>query len=127
MYRNAGLRRLWQVHLPSRLAKKGCLRVRDPLEPLDPGGVTDFDGDDVLIELFGARAAMVPKSAQKMPTESKLLLATLIRQVQEVYELQAALEGTVEQLREQNASWRIIGWGLGTTGEAARQRFGGAA
>lgn len=100
--------------------------MEDRLEPLDPGGVTDFVGDDVLIEVLDGHAAMVPRSLKRLPAESKLLMAEGIKRVQAIYELQNELESLIADMRDANVSWAAIGWVLGTTGEAARQRFGDA-
>jgi hypothetical protein len=39
---------------------------------------------------------------------------------------EAAIRDAVEYARQKNVSWRLIGNILGTTGEAARQRYGKA-
>ena len=40
-------------------------------------------------------------------------------------QLHDARVGTVRDLRARGASWDTVGWVLGTTGEAARQRWVG--
>lgn len=93
-------------------------------EPLgNPDGVTDFD-EDVLLELVGGHAALIPVSARRLPPEVKLQLTDLMRLTAEIDRAVQELGERVLELRESGASWSVIGWGLGTTGEGARKRFG---
>jgi hypothetical protein len=95
------------------------------LEPFVLGGATDYPDDDVVVEVFEGRGAtMVPRTLQKIPAEAKLEIAGVIRRVAGINKLHEELDELVESLRSRGVSWHGIGWALGTTGEAARQRFG---
>ena len=101
-------------------------RKQDPLEGY-PRGATDHDDDDVLLQLVGGQGVAVPRSLQRLDADAKLDVADLMRCVAALAELQDQVGLLVDDLRGQGVSWSGIGWALGTTGEAARQRFGGEA
>lgn len=89
-------------------------------------GPTDFDGDEVLVVtgLPGGAAAVVPRSLERLDGESKVLMAAVMRKAAEINEMHAQLSELVAEARERGVSWAGIGWAVGTTGEAARQRWG---
>lgn len=86
-------------------------------------GKTDHDEEDIFVSRGALGAAIVPRSARKLSPEAKADLADLQRCVGALNTLIDTLPGLVEDLRDQGVSWGVIGWAVGTTGEAARQRW----
>ena len=98
----------------------------DEFEPVY-GEETDFDGEDVAVMRDDeGRASIVPRSMRKLPAELRAEVRSLIEAAAAVYESQAAVDEHVADLRQAGVSWSLIGWAVGTTGEAARQRWGDA-
>ena len=98
----------------------------DALDPLrDPEAPTDFDGEDVLVtrEDDGS-VTMVPRSVSALGGETRALVTEATRLAAAIAEAQADLAELVGEMREAGVSWSAIGWAVGTTGEAARQRWG---
>lgn len=94
------------------------------LDGFDLGGDTDFDEDDVLLQMVGGRAALIPVSARRLPADVKTDLADVMRAAARINEAVQVLDELVIDLRDRGVSWSVIGWTLGMTGEGARQRFG---
>lgn len=97
----------------------------DPVEVL----LTDLDHDPVNVTLVrtedgSARALMVPKAAEKLPRSVQLVLQDLWEAQAEVRRLEAESEEMVSMLRQSGASWSVVGWCCGITGEGARLRYG---
>lgn len=79
----------------------------------------------VATDVDGIRhAAVMPRSVARLPEESIAVLRSLQRNVLATQHLTNQLDYLVDQARDEGASWAAIGWSVGTTGEAARQRWG---
>lgn len=96
-------------------------RLWDPLA----GDGTDFDGEDVLVmrDEFG-RLAVVPRALRNLDPELRQVVRGLQEAAEAVQAAQEAVAEGVSDARDQGLSWASIGWALGTTGEAARKRWG---
>jgi hypothetical protein len=70
------------------------------------------------------RPAVRPRSWDRLGEEGQYVLAGLQGIAAQIHEMQGHLEEHVLEARELGASWDLIGWSIGTTGEAVRQRFG---
>lgn len=65
-----------------------------------------------------------PRAVSRLGADQREALDRLVRQAREIERQRALLDATVRKARDQGVSWAVIGWALGTTGEAARQRWG---
>lgn len=81
-------------------------------------------GDVAFIRLDGGGMLMLPTAVRRLDDEGLDLVAHLQSVVARISEDQYHLDGLVAAAREGGLSWAVIGWSVGTTGEAARQRWG---
>jgi hypothetical protein len=73
----------------------------------------------------GERHAMLlPRGARALDGEAREVVRLLSRQAAWMHEVTGYIEELVHESRELGVSWSVIGWAVGTTGEAARQRWG---
>lgn len=70
------------------------------------------------------RPAVRPRSWDRLGEEGQFLLSGVQRLAAQMSELEGHLQAHVLELREVGASWDLIGWSLGLTGEGARRRYG---
>jgi hypothetical protein len=70
------------------------------------------------------RPAIRPRSWDRLGEEGVSLVSGLQRIAAQIHEMQGHLEEHVLDAREVGVSWDLIGWSVGTTGDAARQRWG---
>ena len=70
------------------------------------------------------RPARRPRAWDWMGEEGQSLMSGLQHIAAEIHEMQGHLERHVLEARKIGASWDLIGWSVGTTGDAARQRWG---
>lgn len=93
-------------------------------EPLG-GDVTDFDAEDVLVMKDDlGRATIVPRSLRKLSPDVRAEVRGLIESAVQVERAQADVAERVAELRDQGVPWSAIGWAVGTSGDAARKRWG---
>lgn len=86
----------------------------------------NHDGPVQIVTTHDGAAFFTPPSAwRKLTAEQRMEFAALQQLVSQIHVMQGHLELHVQELRDAGLSWHMIGWALGTTGEAARQRFGG--
>lgn len=71
-----------------------------------------------------APGPLAPLSVRRLGTEALSALSELQRLVLERQRLSEQIDGQVGKLRDAGASWGAVSWAVGTTGEAARQRWG---
>jgi hypothetical protein len=96
------------------------------LEDTGPG-LTETESVHVLRTPAGSaffRPAVPPRSWGRLSEEGQEVIAGLQQIAAQIHEMQGHLEHHVHEARELGASWDLIGWSIGTTGEAVRQRFG---
>lgn len=72
----------------------------------------------------GREAVVVPRGIARLGEEGFELMHTLQHIALELARLTDSLEVTVDSARARGMSWASIGFCVGTTGEAARQRWG---
>jgi hypothetical protein len=66
----------------------------------------------------------VPRSVSRLGSEQRAVLDRLTATAVALHEQQADLDEKVTAARANGVSWAAIGSALGTSGEAARQRWG---
>jgi len=95
----------------------------DDFDPITLG--TDDPGEDVaVLRTSGGSALMVPASMRRLSGEQADLVAELQRAAVAVHAAQLEVDRLVEECRDASCSWGVVGWSVGTTAEAARQRWG---
>jgi hypothetical protein len=100
------------------------MRNQDGLESLAPLDVGTATPEDVLVMMGERSAAFVPDSLKGLSGRAVDAAACLQRTVLEVRDLQERVNDHVHALRSEGASWAVVGWCVGTSAEAARQRWG---
>jgi hypothetical protein len=71
-----------------------------------------------------AAAFFAPRAYKRLTQEGQAVLAGLQEISAQIHQMQGHLDEHVLEAREAGASWDLIGWSVGTTGEGARQRWG---
>lgn len=71
-----------------------------------------------------AAAFFAPRAYKRLAREGQLVLSSLQQIAAQIHEMQGHLDQHVLEARDAGASWDLIGWSVGTTGEGARQRWG---
>lgn len=98
--------------------------VQDTREFVPYTSGTDFDLEDVVLMVSESRAVILPRSLSRLGGEARAEARSLQQLGLQLQEIAEQIDAQVEQCRESGVSWSGIGWCLGTTGEAARQRWG---
>ncbi len=110
------------------MAKRGGLRpTDDELEDVGPGLTEEGDVQVVHGPAFGAYfrpTAGAPRAWDRLTDEGQFNVAQLQKAAAQLHKLQGELYDHVRAARAAGVSWALVGWSIGTTGEAARQRFG---
>lgn len=110
------------------MAKKRKIPQRPEIELGRPGGPgTDPDALGLGVTIartVDGHAYFRPRYIMSLSEEAAAVVAALQRAAIHRSEIDASIDGLVEDLRDLGASWAAIGWSVGTTGEAARQRWG---
>jgi hypothetical protein len=92
-----------------------------------PGGDrTDpvLAAEGVMVRRTGSGAALlVPRAVSGLTGDAADVVAELQTFVLHRYEVEEAITTMVAEAREYGVSWSVIGWSVGTTAEAARQRW----
>lgn len=102
-------------------------RVKRDFEGWDDvpmGGPEDDGGPVAIVRTAEGKAVVVPGTVTRLRGEAlwafgRVELAALKRA-----EAQLEIEAGVHAARAQGVSWAALGWAVGTTGEAARKRWG---
>jgi hypothetical protein len=89
-------------------------------------GETDFDQDQVVLgrDPETGAAYVLPNTVRRMPEDARASVMAVLRTGSEVQQLLERLDELVDQAREHGASWSVIGWAVGMSGEGARLRWG---
>jgi hypothetical protein len=98
----------------------------EDLDPVDVGNDDESevsDGVAVMRTRLG-RGVLLPRSLQGLSGDAAEAVADLQSCALEIHEKQRALEVFVHEARGYGVSWAGIGWSVGTSAEAARQRWG---
>ncbi len=95
-------------------------------ERVQVGGLETGDVEIVRTKTGEAffRPHVRPRAWDRLGPEGQAVLSGLQHIAGEMSQLQAHVELHVQDARELGASWDVIGWSLGVTGEGARQRYG---
>lgn len=110
------------------MAKRGYV----PLEDLEPMGDDKAAAKGVQVRMItdsqGRRSAIfVPVAFARLSEEAVEVVADLQRETLLLQETRDRIEALVVEARTVGASWDVIGWSVGTSGQASRQRWGGLA
>jgi hypothetical protein len=91
-----------------------------------PGAAGGLPSEDVALVLprDGGPAIVTPASFDRLGPDARDLAGQLMRLVGQRRMLAREIDALVEHMREHRISWVVIGWCVGTTAEAARQRWG---
>lgn len=96
----------------------------DPHEAFGIGRThTEQDGQIAVWRVDG-QMVLVPRAYRRLSAEGKSVVSEMQEQVAHISQIQAALAESIAYARECGISWDLIGWSVGTTGNAARQRWG---
>lgn len=113
------------------MAKRKAPRkpVADPSldEDLDTGFMDTEGGVVSVYDPESGRAyfaPLEPAGLKKLSPQAAQVLSELQSIVIHRRDLAMELEERVQVLRDLGVSWQLIGWSVGTSGEAARQRWG---
>lgn len=68
--------------------------------------------------------AVVPRAVERLSAVDRAAVRALQEVTVELRERERAQADLVGELRGQGLPWAAIGWAVGTSGEAARQRWG---
>jgi len=71
----------------------------------------------------GRVAVIVPRAFARLSGEAAEVVSELQRKALGMREIRDQVEALVMEAREVGASWDVIGWSVGTTGDAARKRW----
>lgn len=85
------------------------------------------DDDNVEVQIIKTalgRAVIVPRSLSRLTGGALEAIADVQLVAAEIQAQGDQLEVFVREARDHGASWAAIGWSVGTSGEAARQRWG---
>lgn len=92
-----------------------------------PGNWDEEMAGDVTVSLdpMSGFGMLTPQSFDRLAPEDREACLELMRLVGKRRNLARDIDQAVEHLRAHHGvSWSLIGWCVGTTGEAARQRWG---
>ena len=92
---------------------------------LDMDDLADGEPLAVVVRQQGRlAAAILPASVSKLSGDQLEVVSDLQHLAADIADRQMQLGRLVDEARDLGVSWVAIGWSVGTTGEAARQRFG---
>jgi hypothetical protein len=73
---------------------------------------------------FQPADALNPRALERLDGDQQHVLAAIQTNAMQIRMATEDLDQHVALAREMGVSWHLIGWSVGTTGEAARQRWG---
>jgi hypothetical protein len=83
-----------------------------------------LDEDVQILRTFSGKGVVLPVSLRRLSIDGLEAAAEVQRIAFTMEELGEQLEAAIEELRANGGSWATVGFCVGTTGEAARQRWG---
>jgi hypothetical protein len=84
-----------------------------------------LDSEDVVIvREHDGTVVIVPKSLRNAPPERRAAVTALTKAAAAYEEAGHLVDELVAEARDNRVSWDGIGWAVGTTGSAARKRWG---
>ena len=98
----------------------------EDLEPMsDEAAAREGVSVRVSTSADGKRAVvLVPRGFARLSDEGMEVVSELQREAFALHDIRDRVEALVIESREAGASWAVIGWSVGTSGDAARQRWG---
>ena len=101
----------------------------EDLEDMDPMSDMAVVGEGVQVRTQTGPdgkpvVALQPRAFARLSDEAHEVMADLQRTAFELQEIREKLEALVIEARDAGASWALIGWSLGTSGDAANKRWG---
>ncbi len=101
--------------------------VPDDLDDCSDVGNDEHEDEGVAVVTGAGGAAaflpIPPAGMDRLGSEAVARVSALQHAVMARRELLRQVDGLVEELRELGVSWNVIGWSVGTSSEAARQRW----
>ena len=99
----------------------------DPYDSAERIGVEDPGGPVTLRRLPDGRAVLLPSAGggRKLGFDGLDIVADIQATVRRLQAEREALDELVQQAREVRVPWHLIGFSVGTTPQAAQQRWGG--
>ena len=103
-------------------------RKQVALEDLEPMGDEVASRNGVQVRTATAAdghrsTVIVPRAFARLSQEGMEVVADLQREALALRDIRDRVEALVIESREAGASWDVIGWSVGTTGDAARKRW----
>lgn len=98
------------------------------LDDMNVPGNAELAPDDEGVSIVlghGQFATLEPASFKRLDRHRLAAARELMQLVGRRRHLAMEIEDLVLEMREHGVSWGVIGWCVGTTSEAARQRWGG--
>jgi hypothetical protein len=96
----------------------------DPYDDFSDIGNDEHDDDGMAIVKVDGMAALVPLAIRRLEPSSMRHMAKLQNVVRRRQALGELVDELVADARSQGVSWSSVGWCVGTTGDAARKRWG---
>lgn len=94
------------------------------LDDLNLPGNDEHDDESVAVTLAaGGVAGLVPESFGRLSSDERGLCTQLISLVGRRRWLAREIDDLVQHMRHHGLSWGVVGWCVGTSSEAARQRW----
>jgi hypothetical protein len=87
-------------------------------------GNDEHEEDDVSVVKINGQFALIPESIRRLEPRSQEYMADLQHLVMDRIKIANQIDALVDESRSAGVSWVAIGWSVGTTAEAARQRWG---
>ena len=114
---------------PAPVPKPPKKPLPDDPEIANEVGTDDFTRASIVRSPSGSSyfQPVEPSGLARLSDSAQEHLAQLQRLVLERQELLHQINDLIPELRYQGVSWGLIGWSVGTSSEAARQRWGKAA
>lgn len=98
------------------------------MDDFDPNGIGPTHGeDDGTVRTPDGDIVLLPVSVRRLKGDAREIASDLQAVAGQISGLQGRLAQGVAYGRQVGLSWGVIGWSVGTTGEAARQRWGAVA
>jgi hypothetical protein len=99
-------------------------KARNDFDRIDLGRADSAEEGVEVRRLTDGRAVLVPRALRDLRGAPADLVADLQHVAGEIARGQDLLDGLVPECREAGLSWNSIGWCLGISSQAARQRWG---
>lgn len=106
------------------MTTRGGARAFEDWDDEPMGGAGDDETPVAIMRTDDGKAVLVPVGVQRLRGEALWAFARVEAGAVARAEAQVVIASAVVEARAQGVSWASLGWALGTTGEAARKRFG---